>query len=476
MLDVSSLVVLRPGRIPAQAVVWHAEQEWLMPLGAAEQLPSPNSRNEAQARAGFSAVREVLVAAWATLAGPETGAPDVRARAVRRLTDELWCFELVDGSSISVPSQWIGPGVDLASEVPRPLRDGRWWIWPAAGVAVELGDLLLRQLSGQQDGTGLFCSPLPAVSVDAAPQGQVSRPLLGLILARQGLLGRAELGVALRAQQRNLVAGKRVKLGEVCVALGLLEPYQFDFALAFQQRVQKLEALDQHFVDHLLQLDLASPASLLLALDRLPQTGGRLRDFIVADGLVDARVLEEFQARPAALGADTTTTHPADARSAPSPHLLPDELGDGDSGVPDIGPNIGGAALRSLLGAILLREKLITHEQLNLLLAEQMRRRRIGEPVAFGQLAVKLGFIQQTQLDFAIELQSRLDAGTRGPRPLGLFLIEYGVLKPSQVSKALEEAKETERPLGKVLVRQGLLTLEHLRVFLEMQRRAIEIQ
>ncbi|MEB3285622.1 MAG: hypothetical protein VKN33_10085 [Candidatus Sericytochromatia bacterium] len=474
MGDSPYLVVLRPGRVPAQAVVWGDQAQWTMPLGAFGTSADDASDAEARAWAGLMASREVLLAVWATVVGPESGAPQVRAVEVRRLSGGLWAFELSHGGAIVVPSAWIGAEIDASLESPQPLFDGRWWVWPEASVAVEVGDLLLRQLTGEKEGVGLFCAPLPALASDVEAFNPPRGPLFGLVLARQGLLGRSALAAALQAQQRSLAAGKRIRLGEICISLGLLEPYQLNFALAFQHRVQGLDPSDQIFVDQVLQLDLASPASMFLLLDRKLDKERTFRQLAVDEGIVSSEFLAAFEADPSAGNSAFFAALRSDERPESSPHLRPDENYPIMEEAPDIGEHLGGAGLRSLLGAILMREEYLTRDQLHLVLCEQIRRRRAGSPIAFGQLARQLGFVAQEDLDFAVRLQARLEVGTTGPRPLGLFLMEYGVVKPSQLSEALDEALSEGQPLGQVLVGRGMLTPDQLRVFLEMQRRAME--
>ncbi|MEB3198386.1 MAG: hypothetical protein VKP62_14395 [Candidatus Sericytochromatia bacterium] len=475
MTATPSLMVLRPGRMPAEATVWHSGREWALRISSFNQDSKPASEEEARVRAGFLAARETLLAVWATAVGPELGAPDVRALEVRRLQSGLWAFELSNGGAMVIPSAWIGPGVDESEEAPIPLRDGMWWLWPEAEVAVEVGDLVLRQLSGVKEGIGLFCAPLPAADPSVDPAATLQGPLFGLILARQGLLGRNELEAALRAQQRSLAAGKRLKLGETCVMLGLLEPYQLNFTLAFQHQMQRLDPLDRMFVDHLLQLDLVSPVSMLVVLDRHAKEGGPLRELIVAEGLTSPRVLQAFELNPVPGGEAGSSQTQAEGRPAAAPHLRPGESAGDPNLLPAIGSAMGGAGLRSLLGAILQREDILSHEQLQHVVVEQIRRRRLGKHIAFGQLALELGYIDETKLNFAVALQSRLSVEGSGPRPLGLFLVEHGVIKPSQLAQALDEAERSGTPLGQVLVSQGRLTREQLRVFLDMQRRAIEM-
>ncbi|MEB3330778.1 MAG: hypothetical protein VKQ33_16250 [Candidatus Sericytochromatia bacterium] len=125
-----------------------------------------------------------------------------------------------------------------------------------------------------------------------------------------------------------------------------------------------------------------------------------------------------------------------------------------------------------MLGAILQREEYITAEQVEVILREQVRRRQAGRAVAFGQVALELGLVTDAQLNFAVTLQGKLAVSGDGPRPLGLFLVEHGIVRPSQLSLALDEAARSRRPLGEVLVEMNLLSDSLLSTFLSMQKQA----
>jgi hypothetical protein len=90
-------------------------------------------------------------------------------------------------------------------------------------------------------------------------------------------------------------------------------------------------------------------------------------------------------------------------------------------------------------------------------------------PLSAGAYAFR-GRASAAQLKFAIQLQSKLAYATGGPKPMGAFLLENGVVKPSQLSLALEQSGRTGKQLGQVLVEHNVISQEMVEVFLKMQR------
>jgi hypothetical protein len=103
-------------------------------------------------------------------------------------------------------------------------------------------------------------------------------------------------------------------------------------------------------------------------------------------------------------------------------------------------------------------------------LDEQEKRKGSGKATTFGEIALELGMINQDQLKFAVQLQAKLAYTAGKPKPLGFFLLENGVVKPSQLHVALEEAAKTGKRVGEVLVEQGVISENMVTVFLSMQK------
>jgi hypothetical protein len=122
-----------------------------------------------------------------------------------------------------------------------------------------------------------------------------------------------------------------------------------------------------------------------------------------------------------------------------------------------------------LLGVILERENILTRAQVLALIAEQKRRRVLGQPVAFGQIALDLKMVTPRQLQIALQLQAKLAVPPGQRKRLGLYLLEAGLISASQLLKALEEQAERGGKLGEILIARGWLNETMLEMFLALQ-------
>lgn len=123
-----------------------------------------------------------------------------------------------------------------------------------------------------------------------------------------------------------------------------------------------------------------------------------------------------------------------------------------------------------LLGLILVKEGRLSKDQLKRALLKQGEVRRFGRHQRLGEVIVKLGFLTQEDLDSVLALQSALLVHGADHTPLGLLLIEHGLLQPSQVYDALTERQFSESRLGELLVEKGLVTPEQLVPLLDHQQ------
>jgi type IV pilus assembly protein PilB len=111
------------------------------------------------------------------------------------------------------------------------------------------------------------------------------------------------------------------------------------------------------------------------------------------------------------------------------------------------------------LGELLVKEGLITSEQLEEAVAVQ-KKQQIYMPL--GEICVDLKFITRDQL--------RKTLGTHQKRiALGELLTNLGLVTPEQVREALKEQKVTRKKIGKILVEKGYLTDNALISALNMQ-------
>ena len=131
---------------------------------------------------------------------------------------------------------------------------------------------------------------------------------------------------------------------------------------------------------------------------------------------------------------------------------------------------------KPLLGLILEKEKILSESQVRGILSEQRRRRESGQVVAFGQMALEMRYLNDRQLAKALQLQSKLAVPPGEPKRLGYYLMEAGIVTPSQLLAALEHQAAQGGKLGEILIGKGALTETMLEMFLTMQRKEREAQ
>lgn len=121
------------------------------------------------------------------------------------------------------------------------------------------------------------------------------------------------------------------------------------------------------------------------------------------------------------------------------------------------------------LGLLLLKEGKITRDQLKKALLKQGEIRRFGRVQRLGEVFTKLGFLSDSEVAEALEIQETLVVPNAGYTALGLMLIEAGLLTPSQVFEALVEQQHTEKRIGEILTEKGVITPDQLEPFLARQ-------
>lgn len=129
------------------------------------------------------------------------------------------------------------------------------------------------------------------------------------------------------------------------------------------------------------------------------------------------------------------------------------------------------------LGLLLLKEGMISKDQLKKALLKQGEIRRFGRYQRLGEVISKLGILPEGEVQRAVEIQETIAVPNATHTALGLMMIEAGLLTPSQVFNALVEQQFTEKRLGEILVEKGVITQEQMNPFLAKQaeaRRAAE--
>ena len=122
-----------------------------------------------------------------------------------------------------------------------------------------------------------------------------------------------------------------------------------------------------------------------------------------------------------------------------------------------------------MLGLLLVKEEKLTRDQLKKALLKQGEIRRFGRHQRLGEVIVKLGYMAQDEIDAVVDVQNTLLAHGADHTPLGLLLIEHGLVQPTQVYNALVERNFREARLGELLIEQGLLTQAQLEPLLALQ-------
>lgn len=126
---------------------------------------------------------------------------------------------------------------------------------------------------------------------------------------------------------------------------------------------------------------------------------------------------------------------------------------------------------KRLLGQVLVDGGFITQADLELALAEQIRtKERLGE------VLIRMGKLGPEEIDVVVSIQGDLasmsgavKAAAGGRHNLGDLLLKAKRITPEQLGHALIEQQRTGERLGRVFVRQGLLTDGELDAILEFQ-------
>jgi hypothetical protein len=110
------------------------------------------------------------------------------------------------------------------------------------------------------------------------------------------------------------------------------------------------------------------------------------------------------------------------------------------------------------LGQLLLRFRLLSHEQLQACLDEQL-----ADPERYlGELLIEKGLVSQEDIDNALRLQLN-------ELRLGQILVRTGSISDDQLQMALVEQERSGELLGSVLIGLGLCTPEEVTWALDQQ-------
>lgn len=93
---------------------------------------------------------------------------------------------------------------------------------------------------------------------------------------------------------------------------------------------------------------------------------------------------------------------------------------------------------------------------------------------SFGSIALEKGFISQDQLDEALRIQKEEDTSTGEHRPIGRILLNEGRITLQQVADILKSMdrlyeEETDKSFGEIAIEKGFITEKQLEEALKMQ-------
>lgn len=127
------------------------------------------------------------------------------------------------------------------------------------------------------------------------------------------------------------------------------------------------------------------------------------------------------------------------------------------------------AGVRRMLGELLVSARRITPDQLNAALDEQ---KTTGEKL--GEVLVRLGFLDQRELDITLSFQSRMgDGNIPSCLSLGELLVSAGYITHNHLQDALERQRGSDKKLGEVLVAAGHCQQQHIEHGLRIQEKLV---
>jgi len=123
-----------------------------------------------------------------------------------------------------------------------------------------------------------------------------------------------------------------------------------------------------------------------------------------------------------------------------------------------------------LVALICEREGYMSRDGVLRVMQAQAQHEAAGNPrPRFADVAVYYKLVGATDMRYAMSIQDKLAVTPGQRRPLGYYLLEAGVLKPSQVLEALEEQAFYGSRLGEILIRNGWATDADIEAALKTQ-------
>lgn len=116
--------------------------------------------------------------------------------------------------------------------------------------------------------------------------------LLGLLLAAEGLIDKAQLTELLAEQAQRREVSDTTPFGQLALSKGMITQAQLDWGLALQERMSSAPAERKKLGFYLLDAALVKPSHLSDALDAQQAGGGQLGELLIARGVITAEQLQ----------------------------------------------------------------------------------------------------------------------------------------------------------------------------------------
>lgn len=99
-------------------------------------------------------------------------------------------------------------------------------------------------------------------------------------------------------------------------------------------------------------------------------------------------------------------------------------------------------------------------------------RKQRGEIATYGPMAVALGYATPQDLNYTEYMLATLRSAPGNRKPLGYYILEQKLLKPSLLLEALEEQSQIGGRLGEIVVRNGWMSQPQVDSLLQLQAAA----
>ncbi|MFO7605048.1 MAG: hypothetical protein R6W72_01920 [Desulfurivibrionaceae bacterium] len=126
-----------------------------------------------------------------------------------------------------------------------------------------------------------------------------------------------------------------------------------------------------------------------------------------------------------------------------------------------------GAGVRKMLGELLVQAGHLSNDDLDRALLLQKR-----SGAKLGGILVRMGLLNERQLDFVLEFQRSQNKGrsSSGPLKLGEIMLSAGYISRLQLDQALERQIDSGKRLGEVLVEEGYAQPHHVKHAMRLQK------